>query len=115
MTHTMTLTELIEECLLDGWAEKYTEHTAAKLMADHLIANGVTFAEDTNVPAKWIPASEPPKEEGEYIVAYNGAAESFAAWFCDDRNVWFLLDDGNWFEIEIDWWMPFPEPPKGVE
>ena len=30
----------------------------AELIADALIANGVTFAEDNNVSTKWIPVSE---------------------------------------------------------
>ena len=39
------------------------------IAANHLIANGVTFAEDTNVPTKWIPVSEPPKVEKRVLVS----------------------------------------------
>ena len=38
-------------------------------LADYLIAHGVTFATDNNVPCKWIPVSERlPGKEGVYIV-----------------------------------------------
>ena len=40
-------------------------------MADHLLANGVTFAKDTDVPSKWISVEDDkPKRRGEYFVSY---------------------------------------------
>ena len=44
-----------------------SHHCHAERYADHLIANGVTFATDTNAGGKWIPVTErlpePPKED----------------------------------------------------
>ena len=77
----------------------------AYLFADHLIANGVTVAD-------WIPASEPPKELGVYIVAkknwLDGLLESTqgrwngADWLVDGMEC-----------LMVTHWMPLPEPPKG--
>jgi len=39
--------------------------------AEDLIANGVAFAKDTDVPSKWISVEdEKPKRRGEYFVSY---------------------------------------------
>ena len=74
-------------------------------LADHMIANGVTVQE-------WIPASEPPKEPGEYIVAkknwLDGHLESSQGrWNGAD----WLVDRTEC--LMVSHWMPLPEPPKG--
>ena len=39
--------------------------------AEFLLANGVTFAKDTDVPSKWIRVEDDkPKRRGEYFVSY---------------------------------------------
>jgi hypothetical protein len=45
-------------------------------VADHLIANGVTFAEDNNVPSKWIPVTER-LPESEKIVLVSAKSKTF--------------------------------------
>lgn len=83
------------------------------ILADHLLANGVTVGKDTNVPAKWIPASEPPKEYRDkygdlipFLVCEEGTKYPFRAMY--DGKTW-----GDWFDsIIVKWWMPFPQPPK---
>jgi hypothetical protein len=71
--------------------------------ADHLLANGVTFATDTNVGGKWIPVTESLPEETYQVLT---------------------VDDEEWVEIDalggegwmsyrnVTHWMPLPEPPK---
>ena len=83
-------------------------------VADHLIANGVTFVTDNNVGDKWISASEPPKkyrdEYGElipFLVCLDGTEYPFRAMY--DGKVW---GDG-WGKIPVTYWMPMPQPPKG--
>ena len=56
------LIEIFKQALFEGkvldewwWEEKIA------MIVDHLIANGVTIQQ-------WIPASEPPKEDGKYLV-----------------------------------------------
>jgi hypothetical protein len=80
-----------------------------EMVADHLIANGVTVP-DKNV-GKWIPVSERlPERNTEVLV-------------CDTRedyvSIWGYIGDELWFGEEITWatedithWMPLPEPPK---
>ena len=89
----------------------------AEVIADHLLANGVTVQEgkDTDVPTKWIPASEPPKkyrdEYGElipFLVCLDGTDYPFRAMY--DGKVW---GDG-WGAISVTHWMPLPEPPREV-
>ncbi len=82
--------------------------------ADSLIANGVTFGKDTDVPNKWISASEPPKDwkgEGGYLTNYYVYTPEYGT------------DIGNYMGPAYRWlcmgvpcnvthWMPLPTPPK---
>jgi hypothetical protein len=100
-------------------------------VADHLIANGVTFAEDNNVPSKWIPVTERLPEIGDsYLVVvkykYDWETEydidtDVATFYPYDNpdayidNRWDTYND--WDEgqqyIHITHWMPLPQAPKG--
>ena len=76
--------------------------------ADHLIANGVTFATDNNVGGKWISVEErlPTEDDGDAVGAvlaiHKAAKKKYWHW-------------GNVAENPYDFtcWMPLPEPPKG--
>ena len=79
----------------------------AENIADDLISNGVTVQE-------WISVNEPPKEYrdeyGElipFLVCEEGTDYPFRALY--DGKTW---GDGI-FEINVKWWMPIPQPPKG--
>lgn len=79
-------------------------------MADKLIANGVTFAKDTDVPSKWMSASEPPKEPMEYIVMIQGGVNATTLLF--DGGLWFEEDADGWRTYyAVTHWMKMPEPP----
>ena len=88
------------------------DDTAAAVIADHLIANGVTFAKDNDVPTKWIPVTERlPKKAGYYLVAHQRSgcvAERFYYRDCPDLFVEVTGDP-------VTHWMPLPEPPKEVK
>lgn len=88
----------------------------AYLFADHLIANGVTVGgKDTDVPTKWIPASEPPKEPGEYIVAQKHWSDGHLETKKGKWNGVEWLVDGR-ESLMVTHWMPpspLPESPKG--
>lgn len=75
-----------------------------KARADHLIANGVTVQE-------WIPASEPPKEPGEYIVAQKHWSDGHLETKKGKWNGVEWLVDGR-ESLRVAYWMPLPEPPK---
>ncbi len=97
------------------------EDCRGELIADHLIANGVTFATDTPVAYKlsqteplticqqWIPVTERlPKKQGFYLVAHQRSgcvAERFYYQDCPDL---FVKTTGD----PVTHWMPLPEPPK---
>lgn len=78
------------------------EHIGA--LADYLIANGVTVNE-------WRPASEPPKEEGSYLVYSCKSKTVFTARYRPRSNRWANRANGQF----ITHWQPLPQPPKEVE
>ena len=98
----------------------FTDTYRIKEVADHLIANGVTFATDNNVGHKWISVKDRlPDKNGEYLcrwinksvsdAEYESTFGSFGYWFD------FWEDEyKDWISYEgITHWMPLPEPPKG--
>lgn len=89
----------------------------APRLADALIANGVTFAEDNNVPTKWIPVSESlPEWLGYYLctvikpVRGGGYIRSMELVYYDVSIKCWECED-----MIITHWMPLPEPPKEDE
>lgn len=82
--------------------------------ANDLIANGVTVADgkDTDVPTKWITASEPPKEPGEYIVAQKHWSDGHLETKKGKWNGVEWLVDGR-ESLMVTHWMP-PSPPAGT-
>ena len=93
-------------------------------VADHLIANGVTFASDNNV-GKWIPVTE---RLPELIPCDAGTAYSEAvSVLTTGRKVLTAIWDGMDFIADAAFWeaegekvthwapvlLPLPEPPKG--
>lgn len=95
----------------------------AAFRADHLIANGVTFATDNNVGGKWIPVTE---RLPELIPCNAGTAysEAVIVW-TDGRKAMIAVWDGVDFLCAADYWeawgesithwMPLPDPPKEGE
>ena len=81
----------------------------AGLIADHLIANGVTIQ-------KWIPVSERlPEKEGTYIVrTTTGAvttARFYEEWDMTNYRGDFIKHVEAKFHRNATHWMPLPEPP----
>ena len=96
---------------------RYEESCNVKAFAEHLIANGVTVADGKNTdgPTGWIPASEPPKEPGEYIVAQKHWSDGHLETKKGKWNGVEWLVDGR-ESLMVTHWMPpspLPEPPKG--
>jgi hypothetical protein len=82
-------------------------------LADHLIANGVTFARDNNVGDKWIPVTERlPENICPVLVAVEGLNTAFHGWYQDGK--WWKVGAGSRpFTQKVTHWMPLPVPPKG--
>lgn len=80
----------------------------ARLFADHLLANGVTFATDTNVGGKWISVTDRlPETNDSVLVLHKNRHVCTNAWL---KKAWWIDYGRN----PITHWMPFPEPPKEV-
>ena len=112
------LVEILKQAPFEGkvldewwWEEKI------KIIADHLIANGVTVQE-------WIPASEPPKKiTNKVIVLCKNGYRGFGHY--EDykgKQTWYNLESGKPFtdwdfedceSYEVTHWQPLPQPPKG--
>lgn len=62
----------------------------------------------------WIPVSEPPKENGNYIVSLEDAVDTSARFF---NGKWFMPPVGSiareYGKHEVLAWQPRPEPYKG--
>lgn len=72
----------------------------AEELADHLIANGVTIEE-------WIPVSDPPKENGSYLVATERGGVFITHYWKDGQR--FSSRGGR---TVITHWKERPMPPK---
>lgn len=126
MTDKEKLIELIQSAV-GGCARHWAE-----LIADNLLAHGVTFATDTNVGSKWISVEdELPngwvmidpdtdyREPETYIVFVKGAMLPTTAYFLDGKFVPAcdaLISEGlcdcPCFAEDITHWMQMPVPPK---
>lgn len=96
----------------------FTEHvpheegqTWEEAFADHLIANGVTFAKDTDVPSKWIPVTERLPETTCRNLAMTKYGFQVLAYFTGKE--W--RHSPSLSVIDVTHWMPMPEPPKEGE
>ena len=84
-------------------------------LADHLLANGVTFATDNNVGGKWIPVTERRPELHTKVLC------------CGVKGGRFIAELSTWGNGDLYWdkkngngspavthWMPLPEPPADM-
>lgn len=88
---------------------QYFPDSCLERIADHLIANGVMVQE-------WIPASEPPKESGEYNVMIKGGVVATSLFYSKIENGWYEFNDDDYVEPQpVTHWQPMPTPPKEEE
>ena len=78
-----------------------------KKIADYLITHGVTVQE-------WIPVDERLPELGEHVLVTDGGF--VGEFYINRQGQWQRCNVNNYFlltALDILWWMPLPEPPKG--
>lgn len=124
MTDREKLIELLDEVHHRPLGKEYRERLTT--IADYLLANGVTFAKDTNVPS-WIPVSVWLPENGlpkcskvkqlkvlTALISDKGVRTVRSqmrykdTWATGYQEIWRWKCSGS----EITHWMPLPEPPK---
>lgn len=110
----------------NNYTDDFKEPCPIETLADHLIANGVTVNE-------WRPASEPPKENGRYLVLHGNDKTNYQAvrYFTNNLKSIYKLnpsfikcDRAGWYgrvgemgiceDTSVTHWMPLPQPPKEV-
>ena len=106
----------VQDCGCDVTDVVVMNYVENEVLVDHLIANGVTFAEDNNVPSKWIPVTEGLPEEGKEVLALCWHHESWQPHVCylstNFKGRWITSIAGQWM-MNVSHWMHLPEPPKG--
>lgn len=83
---------------------RYKANCYSICMADHLLANGVTFAKDTDVSSKWISVEERlPSRDDTVLAFWEGMRGTDAA---------IQVNKGWNIYGTITHWMPLPQPPR---
>ena len=84
----------------------------AEALVDHLLANGVTFATNTNDGGKWMPTDERLPEHGDVVLCHHKHFDCQVICQWDKRSNAWLDDKWTYGTGCITHWMPLPEPPK---
>lgn len=101
------LLKLSPNCICDLCGEKGRLDEVAEIIADNLIANGVTIQ-------KWIPVADPPKDRGLYLVTVRHWLDGKpvtreAYWNSED---WLSPERKHELTPIVTHWMPEPEAAK---
>lgn len=112
MTDKDRLIELICESIQTDECIAHCNHPYCQqcdIIADHLIANGVTVGKDTNVPTEWISVEERlPERNGRYLTHCNVEGQSLVC-------ILYCCNVDGFNESEVTHWMSLPQPPKEVD
>jgi hypothetical protein len=86
-------------------------------ISDHLLANGVTFATDTNDGGKWINVNDDtPKDRRDVLVnAYwHETWQTLPGWYVPTSKTWHVITEvGDKTDLTVSHWREMPESPKG--
>ena len=85
----------------------------AERIADHLIANGVTFATDNNVGDKWISVKDRLPEDSVEVNLHTRSGIVGTGFYDKYTKSWVQWYSSGSLLVDVTHWMPLPEPPKG--
>lgn len=120
------LIELLNEAseILLETVGSFNDNHGNGMRADHLIANGVTIADDVSAVAynlspteqKWIPVTERLPECDQVVLCYKAdrgvrTGKHLAATYADGVSA--FKDCCRDYAFGATHWMPLPKPPKG--
>ena len=102
----------------EDYCKRKREHCQSDF-ADHLLANGVTFAKDTDVPGKWISVEDvvPNEDCGAVLCFVSGRYKNITLQNCCEvgfyyeNEGWVLETWPGWENPPVSHWMPLPKPP----
>ena len=94
-----------------------------EIIADTLLANGVTFATDTNDGSKWISVEDRLPVDEKPVLAYYGFDNKgdgdLGMRFMGTLSYFVFDPHPHWqhaaIRLVVTHWMPLPEPPKAQE
>lgn len=115
MTAREKLIELLRKAKSSMWGQSGLSCELARnsYIAEYLIANGVTFASDTNVGSKWIPVTERLPEAGEIVLCHMKYGEMYVLQRDSHAYYGWVGDRISYATSCVTHWIPMPEPPKG--
>lgn len=97
---------------IEEFCELHREYCQSDV-ADHLIAHGVTFAKDTDVPSKWISVEDRLPEHGGVVLCHHLKKRDYpivCQW--DERSGAWVDDHWSYGMGCFTHWMPLPQPPR---
>ena len=97
--------EKLIELLWDAYELVNNELPTMEMVADRLIANGVTVNE-------WISVKDRLPKKRTFVL---GVTDEFVCEciMLDDERFWMANTEEGDGEVEVTHWMPLPQPPKG--
>ena len=122
MTDREKLVEILNTACIPDNCEKYGKKRCFECNVEHLLANGVTFAKDTNVPS-WIPVTERLPEDDLPKNSKTKQIKVITALISDNgvrtvrsqmryKDTWYDRWVWKYSASKITHWMLLPEPPK---
>ena len=84
----------------------------AAVIADHLIANGVTFGKDTDVPSKWISVKDKLPEDYKKVLTCDHKGNIHVMFHYSGFQDPFGISKNDSRYHPVTHWMPLPSLPK---
>ena len=87
---------------------------ALRVSLDDLIGRVVMDCPTLTPPNEWVSvenALPPNMDDVLVVVQNNGECWAVTGYYSNTSNVWYAMLNGQDTQMDVLWWMPFPEPP----